>query len=497
MADYPFASSGQPSGTTGIYIPSDWGGRGWHAALANAGSSLARVAVAGDSVARGYYASSLRATGFMALLNTALQAAYGSGGSGWHGSVDTAIAGTALGVNASAITAYGTSGDYWTVTGTWTVTTSVFGDFQAGPGGFSIQTTDAVTPGSVTVNVTGSTVKVFTVSNSGSHGSWHYQVDGGTAVPVTDGSGFNVQVTTISTGSTGSHAIKITYTDAGTNPLQLIGLLAYNPSGVVVKNYAYYGSTAWLWNNSQIFNFGGPANTSAGPVGSWSGGSNDPSDLVIVHSAGNDATALINTNVGFASNASADGTSIVLNNYLPPGKYGLFNGTHGEMAVLGYPTIANSQYTYSLPNSLVYAYTTGNGVVYGATWSPDVWETNIRQYLSDVLDGQSQAGTTDIIIVMQHIGTYETSLQGTANQHSVQYQDYLARARGLAEEFGAALVDLWAIGHNSWNWANAKGYWANPASPGAAGTDVVHLSNAGHAWAAAQFQSLILNQSVA
>lgn len=114
-----------------------------------------------------------------------------------------------------------------------------------------------------------------------------------------------------------------------------------------------------------------------------------------------------------------------------------------------------------------------NGAVTG-----DVWEQNLRKYLNDttngVLDGTGQTGATDLIILMNHIGKNDNA--------APVYQDYVARARGLAEAYGAALVDLWAVGRNSWNYWNSLGYWGASSGSGAAGTDNIHLSDAGQAF---------------
>jgi hypothetical protein len=106
------------------------------------------------------------------------------------------------------------------------------------------------------------------------------------------------------------------------------------------------------------------------------------------------------------------------------------------------------------------------------TVTGDVWEQNLRVYLKDALDGTGQTGMSDLAIVMHHIGTNDT----TTNL----YQDYIARARGIAEGFGAALIDMWAIGNNSWNYWSGLGYWGSGTTLGAAGNDMIHLSDVGH-----------------
>jgi hypothetical protein len=113
----------------------------------------------------------------------------------------------------------------------------------------------------------------------------------------------------------------------------------------------------------------------------------------------------------------------------------------------------------------------------------DTWAASARQHLANIRDGGSALGTTDLVIVLPHIGT--------ADAANPLYQDYVDRAHSLATAFEAALVNLWALGRNSWNYWHSLGYWANPATPGAAGTDSIHLSDAGHAYVASVLNTLL------
>jgi lysophospholipase L1-like esterase len=82
-------------------------------------------------------------------------------------------------------------------------------------------------------------------------------------------------------------------------------------------------------------------------------------------------------------------------------------------------------------------------------------------------------GTTDVLILMQHIGQYDTT--------NLKWQSYVAQARGIAESYGAALVNMWPLGRNSWNYWNSLGYWGNSAAAGGvSGQDSIHMSDAGH-----------------
>ncbi|MER7309938.1 SGNH/GDSL hydrolase family protein [Streptomyces griseoluteus] len=114
--------------------------------------------------------------------------------------------------------------------------------------------------------------------------------------------------------------------------------------------------------------------------------------------------------------------------------------------------------------------------------SADTWASTVRQHLAVIRDGGTATGTTDIVIVLPHIGTADPNFA---------YQDFADRAHSLAITFEAALVNFWALGRNSWNYWNSLGYWGNPASPGTAGTDALHPSNAGHTYIAGVLNSLL------
>jgi lysophospholipase L1-like esterase len=135
---------------------------------------------------------------------------------------------------------------------------------------------------------------------------------------------------------------------------------------------------------------------------------------------------------------------------------------------------------YHYPADLV-VYALGANDAHGAL-PADTWAKNVRCWLEGVYDtgfGGSSVGAVDGVLLLSHIGNYDSA------DAAWVYQDYAIRARGLAEAYGLLLIDLWAIGRNSWNWwRNQSGgsYWANADAPGQAGSDLIHLSDAGHAF---------------
>lgn len=120
----------------------------------------------------------------------------------------------------------------------------------------------------------------------------------------------------------------------------------------------------------------------------------------------------------------------------------------------------------------------------------DTYTANVRRYLAGVVDianankpglgnrpttPDPKNGAVDIMFHMPHVGKWEGA--------SEFYPEYLTRVRGLAETFGAAVLDEWTIYRNSWNYFNSLSGWgqANGSpTPGATGTDSVHPSDIGH-----------------
>jgi lysophospholipase L1-like esterase len=369
----------------GIYIPPGWG-TGWRTKLAaaQAGSGKAVLATVGGSSTQGYYASNVRTKGWVDLLRTSLQATYGDGGSGFRGSSLTSLFQTANSVPAEATAAYNAAGNLATLSGTWSA-----GGNDFGPGAYYVFTQQA--GATWTLSVRGSTIRIYTVGGGGNHANFTYSVDGSAAVPVTDiGGAQQIQVTTITGLSAASHQVVLTYAGTGSNFLSVCGIAGENTSGVIVNNFARYGSRAANYSGVTV---SGDQTMSTG----YNGGPQYPADLVIL--------------------------------------------THG-------PNDANNND------------------------SGDTWAKNTRKMISYIRDGAGATGTTDLAIMMPHVGAYDTT--------NYLYQDYCERALGLAHTFGAAVVNMWTLGNNSWNYWHSFGYWANASSPGTAGTDQVHPSDAGH-----------------
>lgn len=91
--------------------------------------------------------------------------------------------------------------------------------------------------------------------------------------------------------------------------------------------------------------------------------------------------------------------------------------------------------------------------------------------------------TAPVIVVTNHAGKRDVNFRHVAVQ---------SRLREIAEGYGGAYVDLWTKYDNSWDVANAAGYWGSTTTIGVTGTDDVHPSDTGHTAAYATIKPVIL-----
>ncbi|PPS89446.1 glycosyl hydrolase family 28-related protein [Streptomyces sp. MH60] len=378
----------------GIYVPDGWG-QFWRAKRnAAASGGKARVVVVGGTTAQGYYASNLATGGWVGAMRTSLQARYGNGGSGMFSSSRSAVKLNGAG-EAAAVAAWTTAGCLASTTGTWTL-----GGNPTGPG-FTYIYSDAAA--SVTFKVTGTTVKIYTVSGSTPRVGYSYTIDGGAPVAVADSgiSTTNIQVTTVTGLASAEHTVTVSR-DATAGTLSVCGVAGENTSGIVVDNNARGGA------GSGNFVTGAVTGASTALGAGWNGGESNPCDLLVYTVSPSDAAANI---------------------------------------------------------------------------TADAWSANVAKYLKAVKDTGAQAGDTDVLIVLPHLGTLDVT--------NFVYQEYANRARALADTYGAAVINLWALGRNSWKYWDGLGYWGDVNAVGAGGHDVVNLSNAGHALVAGHVLSVV------
>lgn len=438
------------SGQTGIYVPGDWGAN-WRAKLAaaKAGTGLAKIAVKGDSISFGAFVSNLDTKSYAGLLATSLQALYGDGGSGFKGAHRTT---TFAGIVApsQAITAWTAAGNIITQTGG-----ALTSGTDQGPGSIRVGSTTA--GDTLTATFRGTTLKIYTRVNNGTSAPWTYSIDGGSAVSVTDTStnAFNeVAVKTITGLSAGSHTVVITHGSGSAN-LAFFGIEGSNASGVLVNNYASSGAPS----DRYAINAADPINP-----GTWSGGSMNPCDLLIYALGANDVNAsgyTTATGITLGASAVATATTLTTSAYLAPGQYQI----DSEMVYV----IASNGTTATLKYALTAGHSSGASIKVPLI-NPDSWLTSAARNFSDLRNTNANA---ELLILLPHIGNFD----GLQNWAVITQ-----RARALAEAYGAALVDVWPMGRNSWSYWNTLGRWGNGAATtaGSAGTDNIHPSDAGH-----------------
>ncbi|SDP08681.1 hypothetical protein SAMN04515671_2906 [Nakamurella panacisegetis] len=434
----PFTSAAGKLAGTGLHVPSDWGAK-YRAKLA--GGGLTRVAVVGDSVAAGYYTSNPRARSWPARVAAALQSKFGDGGSGFNGSsASLAFASSAASIPAGAVTAYTAAGYYWAATGAWSQYSTPYGP------GACVISTQAVGAKQVISGLRGTALTIYTLS--GGFAPWSYQINGGAAVPIADGATFAIQATQVA-APTGTYSLTINYAGTGANSLYLIGIEARNAAGVVVDNFSKYGALS-----------AGFADTSALGAAAWSGGPSNPADLLVYALAANDSQSTTATGITLTAAVAAGVNVLPVSAYVAPGQYLI--GT--ELVYVFASTAASA----SLSAYTTAAHGTGSALVVPSV-SAEGWLHNLSAFLSNARSVAD--GGPDLLVVMPHIGNYDSAFGN--------YSAMVAKALGVCHAYGAALVDMWAIGRNSWPYWNALAYWGNGATPGTAGGDVIHLSDAG------------------
>lgn len=379
-------------GDLGIYVPNGWG-RFWRAKREASGTGLAKIVTLGGSATQGFYASNPRTKSWPGVLATTLQGFYGDGGSGLQ---QASLSSAVLSVgDAAAVAAWTTAGAIVTQTGTW-----LQGGSKYGPGATYIYSD--TTGNTLTFKARGTTVKIYTVTGSGTRPAMLYSIDGGADVSVAQPSGTAaIQVTTVTGLTNVEHTVRLKVGTATAGQyLSVCGVSGENATGIVVHNCALAGATSATFAD----------NTTAGLNAVWNGGISYPGDLVIYTAGPNDAAA--NT-VG------------------------------------------------------------------------DTWAANVAKWLKAVKDTGSAVGDCDIIIALPHLGTHDVT--------NFKYHDYAIRGRALAEAYGCAFVDWWTIGRNSWQYWNSLSYWGTNAGTGAAGTDGVHLSDAGFVAMASTLLPLVVS----
>lgn len=265
----------------GTYIPAGWGSY-WSARLANSSTTLARIAVVGDSISEGYSASDWLFKSYVGITRSTFQSTNGIGGTGFR-SVKSA----------APLVGFTVTQSYAETVGTWGVS-----DQSGGPGAI-IMTTDVNGRQIKFYNMVGTTVEVYYTRATVS-GSFTVQINAGTAVTVNANAGSTVMgIYTVTGVAAGNNTVTITC-QSNPNYTPIFGARSYNAKGVVVDNYSAAGQTSGRFLS----------NTDTYQVGSasyWSGGTGIPCDLLIYALGVNDA----NGQTGFATTVDAYAANVV------------------------------------------------------------------------------------------------------------------------------------------------------------------------------------------
>lgn len=260
------------------------------------------VAVVGDSIPWGGYASHVGSIGFgtdcVSVLRRGLQQQFGNGGSGFRSSYDC--------VASVLVANYGfLSGELGSNTGgPWNIYNA--GGSTDGPGALQLTNGPASGAGPFVAgtltwrNVYGSTINLYCADTNA---TVNLTIDGGASIPIVLTNTSSIRRRQVATNlSPGPHTVVLSIGTAG---VFISGVEGLNPTGAVVHNYSQIGytsqsfATAAVWTN--------------GFAPTWMGGVNNPADLVIYQLGVNDAG---NTLQPFLVSNTANGAIGAFNAYL-------------------------------------------------------------------------------------------------------------------------------------------------------------------------------------
>ncbi len=282
----------------GVYIPEGFGqSLRPKLAAAQAGTGKITYAVVADSIGQGCYGSTFALGSFAARVGASLRGAdlsASDGGSGFTGSAYTKTYLDKLTGAATVSSFY--APELWTLAGTTDIEIPSLSNanFSAdGPGAVCLQMAAGAT---ATATVRGTTVTVWGRQLDGNAQTYSIQIDGGAVNSYTTAVAKGIWRQTFSGLAPGAHTVKVTATTPGAaNIFYLNGFKGENASGVVVDNYAVSGMASFAYNgvtgNQSAFN---GVTTSAssglyGPAIDWSGGVQNPADVLVYALAWNDA----------------------------------------------------------------------------------------------------------------------------------------------------------------------------------------------------------------
>jgi lysophospholipase L1-like esterase len=444
----------QPAPT--VPRPETWGGR-WLPALAaaRADQALARIAVVGDSIGEGLYASDLERTSWAARVTGELQASGGDGGSGFEGMQRsrTFLEGFPAGASRHYLT---TPGNAWDQTGGWRTP-----QWPHGPAYGALVATE---PGStVSIPFTGTGLVVWYADRGD---PWTYSVDGGPerrVVPAGTGAPIHLDLDGLAAGT---HTVRITA--ESTDGPWLSGVEGTSERGVRVDNYSIAGLESGAWNNSDEWR-----------SGELVGGAGAPADLVIYELGGNDALKAVrpvgampiagSVEVPGAGWQAIDVGRLVTGPGIPPGTTVAAVDPEASTATL-------SQAPTSSARAPVELVVTNTDVA-------EVWWRNVQGYLAGLERRPGGMPAPDLVFVW--------APASATPEIEERYEQLKTESRVLADSLGAVFVDVQAATGQPWSSWCGSGRAGNENDPTASGADGGHPSDAGHRYLADLVLSVI------
>lgn len=202
---------------------------------------------------------------------------------------------------------------------------------------------------------------------------------------------------------------------------------------------------------------GGPAGTTAPASVTYSGLPNTTHTVVVACNATGSSTYLLLNGV-----SGDNATGVTVNGY------GAGARSSTDAAGTSVPDWSGGPSNPHPADLLIYGMAANDS---SQNITADTWETKVETFLRIV---KGANGTTDVALVIPPVGNFD----GTSHFHAF----YRARARGIAESYGAAYIDLDTLLRNSYAYGTSLNYWGSATTPGAAGSDTIHPSDAGHQW---------------
>lgn len=416
-------SASVPFPVSGVVVPTGWGSFiAPKLAAAKAGTALASVAVVGDSISQGLFTSDPYTKAWPALFAADLQAKYGSGGSGFAG-VNLARGAFTEEGNNTKLNGYAT-GLLVDAAATWTTfdgaaSTSVPSLYQCG-----------------------------VCSNFPGLGSFG----------MCDGPGATLICNTTNHNTAGAYNT---------------GTLTFNRVRGTTVKVAYNNNSAQAFTvkvDGTTVGTVTPTSTATVAVATFTGQTNASHTVVITPSA----AGLVAIYGVWGTNASG----VVVNNY---SRWGFSSGAFApDVTTYGHPSDWSGGSSDPFPCDLL-IYSMGlNDYFYQVP--PQLFGRNMTRALRAIKGGTAKAGALDVLVVMNHQGSFASG---------DDYGAYVALAQDIAANFGAAYVDLWTIYRNNYTYAQPLNFFGDGTADGLPGT-AIHPGDTGHALSYAAIKSNVL-----